>query len=165
MQWVLSNHQSPWIPDKTQTKTKVIVWSCRLMKQTRWSIKWRRLLLLCLVFYFILFYLVWFYLKSVLNFLIHISVSSHWVFIADVCISAAAKCFQVVLEYFFPFLSFPKSTLIVLLSSTCRYSPKDPSMASETVHYKRGVSQQFSMPSFKIDFSEWKEEDVSICSS
>uniref|UniRef100_A0A4W6DSC6 E3 ubiquitin-protein ligase n=1 Tax=Lates calcarifer TaxID=8187 RepID=A0A4W6DSC6_LATCA len=34
------------------------------------------------------------------------------------------------------------------------YSPKDPSMASETVHYKRGVSQQFSMPSFKIDFSE-----------
>lgn len=35
-------------------------------------------------------------------------------------------------------------------------------MASETVHYKRGVSQQFSMPSFKIDFNEWKEEDVSI---
>lgn len=34
-------------------------------------------------------------------------------------------------------------------------------MSSETVHYKRGVSQQFSMPSFKIDFSEWKEEDVS----
>lgn len=38
-------------------------------------------------------------------------------------------------------------------------------MVSETVHYKRGVSQQFSMPSFKIDFSEWKEEDVSTCSS
>lgn len=38
-------------------------------------------------------------------------------------------------------------------------------MVSETVHYKRGVSQQFSMPSFKIDFSEWKEEDVSICSN
>lgn len=36
-------------------------------------------------------------------------------------------------------------------------------MVSETVHYKRGVSQQFSMPSFKIDFSEWKEEDVSMC--
>lgn len=47
----------------------------------------------------------------------------------------------------------------------CRYSPKNPSLVSETVHYKRGVSQQFSMPSFKIDFSEWKEEDVSICSS
>uniref|UniRef100_A0A4W6C4V2 E3 ubiquitin-protein ligase n=1 Tax=Lates calcarifer TaxID=8187 RepID=A0A4W6C4V2_LATCA len=42
------------------------------------------------------------------------------------------------------------------------YSPKDPSMASETVHYKRGVSQQFSMPSFKIDFSEWKEEDLNF---
>lgn len=46
-----------------------------------------------------------------------------------------------------------------------RYSPKDPTMVSETVHYKRGVSQQFSMPSFKIDFSEWKEEDVSFNSS
>lgn len=45
--------------------------------------------------------------------------------------------------------------------SVCRYSPKNPSLVSETVHYKRGVSQQFSMPSFKIDFSEWKEEDVS----
>uniref|UniRef100_A0AAQ5XJT7 E3 ubiquitin-protein ligase n=1 Tax=Amphiprion ocellaris TaxID=80972 RepID=A0AAQ5XJT7_AMPOC len=42
------------------------------------------------------------------------------------------------------------------------YSPRDPSMASETVHYKRGVSQQFSMPSFKIDFSEWKEEDLNF---
>uniref|UniRef100_A0A8C6TF89 E3 ubiquitin-protein ligase n=1 Tax=Neogobius melanostomus TaxID=47308 RepID=A0A8C6TF89_9GOBI len=42
------------------------------------------------------------------------------------------------------------------------YSPKDPSMLSETVHYKRGVSQQFSMPSFKIDFSEWKEEDLNF---
>uniref|UniRef100_A0A8C4IRV7 E3 ubiquitin-protein ligase n=1 Tax=Dicentrarchus labrax TaxID=13489 RepID=A0A8C4IRV7_DICLA len=42
------------------------------------------------------------------------------------------------------------------------YSPKNPSLVSETVHYKRGVSQQFSMPFFKIDFSEWKEEDVSI---
>lgn len=30
------------------------------------------------------------------------------------------------------------------------------------MHYKRGVSQQFSMPSFKINFNEWKEEDVSI---
>lgn len=34
-------------------------------------------------------------------------------------------------------------------------------MVSETVHYKRGVSQQFSLPSFKINFSDWKEEDVS----
>uniref|UniRef100_A0A8C2X5U1 E3 ubiquitin-protein ligase n=1 Tax=Cyclopterus lumpus TaxID=8103 RepID=A0A8C2X5U1_CYCLU len=42
------------------------------------------------------------------------------------------------------------------------YSPKNPSLVSETVHYKRGVSQQFSMPSFKIDFTEWKEEDVNF---
>uniref|UniRef100_A0A8C9RPW6 E3 ubiquitin-protein ligase n=1 Tax=Scleropages formosus TaxID=113540 RepID=A0A8C9RPW6_SCLFO len=42
------------------------------------------------------------------------------------------------------------------------YSPKNPTMVSETVHYKRGVSQQFSLPSFKIDFSEWKEEELSF---
>uniref|UniRef100_A0AAY4CR57 E3 ubiquitin-protein ligase n=1 Tax=Denticeps clupeoides TaxID=299321 RepID=A0AAY4CR57_9TELE len=42
------------------------------------------------------------------------------------------------------------------------YSPKCPTMISETVHYKRGVSQQFSLPSFKIDFSEWKEEDLNF---
>lgn len=48
-----------------------------------------------------------------------------------------------------------------LTLSVCSYNPKGPGTVSETVHYKRGVSQQFSMPSFKIDFSEWKEEDVS----
>ncbi|KAM8844940.1 E3 ubiquitin-protein ligase MGRN1b isoform 2-T2 [Spinachia spinachia] len=42
------------------------------------------------------------------------------------------------------------------------YTPKNPSLVSETVHYKRGVSQQFSMPSFKIDLSEWKEEDLNF---
>lgn len=42
-----------------------------------------------------------------------------------------------------------------------RYSPKSSALVSETVYYKRGVSQQFTLPSFKIDFSEWKEEDVS----
>ncbi|KAG9334997.1 hypothetical protein JZ751_006220 [Albula glossodonta] len=42
------------------------------------------------------------------------------------------------------------------------YNPKNPTMVSETVHYKRGVSQQFSLPSFKIDFSEWKEEDLNF---
>lgn len=57
---------------------------------------------------------------------------------------------------------FPSSvTQLRDVPSVCRYSPKNPSLVSETVHYKRGVSQQFSMPSFKIDFSEWKEEDVS----
>lgn len=42
----------------------------------------------------------------------------------------------------------------------CRYSPKSPSLQSETVRYKRGLSRQFSLPSFKIDFSEWKDEEV-----
>ncbi|XP_046691216.1 E3 ubiquitin-protein ligase MGRN1b isoform X2 [Silurus meridionalis] len=42
------------------------------------------------------------------------------------------------------------------------YNPKSPAMVSETVHYKRGVSQQFSLPSFKINFSEWKEEDLNF---
>lgn len=48
------------------------------------------------------------------------------------------------------------------LSCCCpfRYSPKSPALQSETVHYKRGVSQHFSLPSFKIDFSEWKDEEV-----
>lgn len=48
--------------------------------------------------------------------------------------------------------------------SFSRYSAKSPAFVSETVYYKRGVSQQFTLPSFKIDFSEWKEEDVSIFS-
>ncbi|ROL51174.1 putative E3 ubiquitin-protein ligase MGRN1 [Anabarilius grahami] len=42
------------------------------------------------------------------------------------------------------------------------YSPKTPALVSETVYYKRGVSQQFTLPSFKIDFSEWKEEDLNF---
>lgn len=46
-----------------------------------------------------------------------------------------------------------------------RYSTKNPSLQSETVHYKRGVSQQFSLPSFKIDFSDWKDDEVSVFSA
>ncbi|CAB1341802.1 unnamed protein product [Coregonus sp. 'balchen'] len=42
------------------------------------------------------------------------------------------------------------------------YNPKGPAMVSETVHYKRGVSQHFSLPSFKIDFTDWKEEDLNF---
>lgn len=45
-----------------------------------------------------------------------------------------------------------------------RYSTKNPSLQSETVHYKRGVSQHFSLPSFKIDFSDWKDDEVSLFS-
>ncbi|XP_078273843.1 E3 ubiquitin-protein ligase MGRN1-like isoform X4 [Rhinoraja longicauda] len=42
------------------------------------------------------------------------------------------------------------------------YTSKHPSMHSETVHYKRGVSQHFSLPSFKIDFSDWKEDELNF---
>lgn len=50
----------------------------------------------------------------------------------------------------------------MLPPSLCRYSCKNPCLQSETVHYKRGVSQQFSLPSFKIDFSEWKDDEVTL---
>lgn len=49
---------------------------------------------------------------------------------------------------------------LMYYSRPLRYSPKNPALQSETVHYKRGVSQQFSLPSFKIDFSEWKDDEV-----
>lgn len=42
------------------------------------------------------------------------------------------------------------------------YSTKNPALQSETVHYKRGVSQQFSMPTFKIDFATWKEDELNF---
>ncbi|XP_030630125.1 putative E3 ubiquitin-protein ligase MGRN1 isoform X2 [Chanos chanos] len=42
------------------------------------------------------------------------------------------------------------------------YTPKSPSMVSETVHYKRGINQQFSLPSFKIDFTKWKPEELNF---
>ena len=41
------------------------------------------------------------------------------------------------------------------------YIPKDNSHQSETVHYKRGVGQQFCLPSHTVDPSEWAEEEVS----
>lgn len=41
------------------------------------------------------------------------------------------------------------------------YIPKDNSLQSETVHYKRGVCQQFCLPSHTVDPSEWTEEEVS----
>ncbi|XP_048350260.1 E3 ubiquitin-protein ligase MGRN1 isoform X1 [Sphaerodactylus townsendi] len=48
------------------------------------------------------------------------------------------------------------------VSGMAIYSTKNPSLQSETVHYKRGVSQQFSLPSFKIDFSDWKEDELNF---
>nr|XP_023420728.1 E3 ubiquitin ligase RNF157 isoform X1 [Cavia porcellus] len=40
------------------------------------------------------------------------------------------------------------------------YIPKDDSLQSETVHYKRGVCQQFCLPSHTVDPSEWAEEEL-----
>uniref|UniRef100_A0A8C8SR37 E3 ubiquitin-protein ligase n=1 Tax=Pelusios castaneus TaxID=367368 RepID=A0A8C8SR37_9SAUR len=40
------------------------------------------------------------------------------------------------------------------------YLPKDNSWQSETVHYKRGVCQQFCVPSHTVDPSEWAEEEL-----
>ncbi|XP_066238787.1 E3 ubiquitin-protein ligase MGRN1 isoform X1 [Saccopteryx leptura] len=48
------------------------------------------------------------------------------------------------------------------LNGMAVYSPRSPALRSETVHYKRGVSQQFSLPSFKIDFSEWKDDELNF---
>nr|XP_036852774.1 E3 ubiquitin ligase RNF157 isoform X3 [Manis javanica]XP_036852775.1 E3 ubiquitin ligase RNF157 isoform X3 [Manis javanica]XP_036852776.1 E3 ubiquitin ligase RNF157 isoform X3 [Manis javanica] len=40
------------------------------------------------------------------------------------------------------------------------YIPKDDSLQSETVHYKRGVCQQFCLPSHTVDPAEWAEEEL-----
>ncbi|KAI6075621.1 RING finger protein 157 isoform X4 [Aix galericulata] len=44
------------------------------------------------------------------------------------------------------------------------YVPRDSSLQSETVHYKRGVCQQFCVPSHTVDPSEWTEEEVRAAS-
>ena len=43
----------------------------------------------------------------------------------------------------------------------CRYLPQDSSLQSETVHFKRGVCQQFCLPSHTVNLSEWADEEVS----
>ncbi|KAM6050639.1 E3 ubiquitin ligase RNF157 isoform 1-T1 [Chlamydotis macqueenii] len=40
------------------------------------------------------------------------------------------------------------------------YIPRDPSLQSETVHYKRGVCQQFCVPSHTVDPSQWSEDEL-----
>lgn len=47
-----------------------------------------------------------------------------------------------------------------VLSPWDSYIPRDTSLQSETVHYKRGVCQQFCLPSHTVDPSEWSEEEV-----
>ena len=52
-------------------------------------------------------------------------------------------------------------TCALLPTLTNSYIPRDNSLQSETVHYKRGVCQQFCLPSHTVDPSEWAEEEVS----
>lgn len=40
------------------------------------------------------------------------------------------------------------------------YLPQDGSLQSETVHFKRGVSQQFCLPSHSINLTEWADEEL-----
>uniref|UniRef100_A0A8C9TAZ7 E3 ubiquitin-protein ligase n=1 Tax=Scleropages formosus TaxID=113540 RepID=A0A8C9TAZ7_SCLFO len=40
------------------------------------------------------------------------------------------------------------------------YLPQDSSLQSETVHFKRGVCQQFCLPSHSINLSEWSDEEL-----
>ncbi|TWW82264.1 E3 ubiquitin ligase [Takifugu flavidus] len=40
------------------------------------------------------------------------------------------------------------------------YLPQDSSLQSETVHFKRGVSQQFCLPSHTVNLSEWAEDEL-----
>lgn len=52
---------------------------------------------------------------------------------------------------------------VILLCSLCvvdRYLPQVSSLQSETVHFKRGVCQQFCLPSHYVNLSEWADEEV-----
>uniref|UniRef100_A0A1A7XMY8 E3 ubiquitin-protein ligase n=1 Tax=Iconisemion striatum TaxID=60296 RepID=A0A1A7XMY8_9TELE len=40
------------------------------------------------------------------------------------------------------------------------YLPQDSSLQSETVHFKRGVCQQFCLPSHTVNLSEWADEEL-----
>ncbi|KAM8947105.1 E3 ubiquitin ligase RNF157 isoform 1-T1 [Pelodytes ibericus] len=42
------------------------------------------------------------------------------------------------------------------------YIPKSSNFQSDTVHFKRGVSQQFCLPSHTVDPSEWREEELTF---
>ncbi|XP_058476099.1 E3 ubiquitin ligase RNF157 isoform X2 [Solea solea] len=40
------------------------------------------------------------------------------------------------------------------------YLPQDSSLQSETVHFKKGVCQQFCLPSHTVNLSEWADEEL-----
>lgn len=51
-------------------------------------------------------------------------------------------------------------TLVNLINLFCRYSPRDPSLSSETFHYEKGANQLFSQPSHVFDPSPFPDEDL-----
>lgn len=62
------------------------------------------------------------------------------------------------------FSSFGKLSILTLahMFSQFRYHPRDPSMNSETYHYKRGANQTFSQSTHILDPSKFPEEEVWI---
>jgi len=42
----------------------------------------------------------------------------------------------------------------------CRYIPQDPSIYSETYHYKKGANQLFSQTSHVFDPTSYNEDDL-----
>lgn len=42
----------------------------------------------------------------------------------------------------------------------CRYVPRDPSISSETFHYKRGANQQFCQMNHVFDPSRYSEDEL-----
>ncbi|XP_053550613.1 E3 ubiquitin-protein ligase MGRN1 [Bombina bombina] len=48
------------------------------------------------------------------------------------------------------------------VSGMAVYSSRSPGLISQTVYYKRGLSQHFSLPSFKIDLSDWKDDELNF---
>lgn len=59
--------------------------------------------------------------------------------------------------FVYPPLEFQFLIYFYLFSS---YTPKDPSMNSETYHYKRGANQQFSQVSHVFDPSRYNDEEL-----
>lgn len=50
--------------------------------------------------------------------------------------------------------------LALCVCVSCSYLPQDSSLQSETVHFKRGVCQQFCLPSHTVNLSEWADDEV-----
>ena len=51
-------------------------------------------------------------------------------------------------------------TIVMIFLGCFSYHPKDPSMNSETYHYKRGANQVFSQSTHLFVPSKYSEEEV-----